>query len=111
MAAVFGVIRRRIERVQPRAHRPRKMIARIPTRDFSAVTSGPNNVRVLRIGKREAGLTTAHAVLPPVLLGSAVTGTGKRITGSAHGAVVLHVAVNVVRDLIVGGDVIHLPHG
>src|SRR5271155_462028 len=104
MAAIFGVIGRRIERVQPRAHRTRKMIAGIPAGDFRAVTRGPNNVWIYRVRKREAGLAAAHAVVPPVFLRSAITGTGKRITGAAHGAVVLHVAVNVIRDLIVSGD-------
>ena len=31
--------------------------------------------------------------------------------GAAHGRVVLHVAVEVIRDLIVYGDVIHLADG
>src|ERR1035437_4237842 len=64
VAAIFRIVRRRVERVQPRTHRSRELRLRVPARHLVAVASGPNNIRVGRIGVREAGLAPAHSPVP-----------------------------------------------
>ena len=56
----FAVVRRRIERVQPRAHRSRELGLRIPARHLVAVARGPHDIGIGRIRQREAGFAAAH---------------------------------------------------
>src|SRR5579862_247821 len=75
----------------------------IPARDFVAVAGGPNNIWIRPIGDSEAGLATAHRVIP------ACFPEVNWHAGTAHVPVVLHVAVEVIRNLVIDIDVIHLP--
>src|SRR5204863_6843007 len=105
MAPVFYGVRWGVQSVQPRADGPRVLMASIPTGDFVAIASGPNDIGVSQILNGKAGLATAHAAIPTGLL--RIDGHA----GAAHVSVVLHVAVKIVRDLIVDVDVVHLADG
>src|SRR2546421_1977683 len=105
MAPVFYGVRWGVQSVQPRADGPRVLMASIPTGDLVAITSGPNDIGVSQIWNGEAGLATPHAAIPTGLL--RIDGHA----GAAHVSVVLHVAVKIVRNLIVDVDVVHLADG
>src|SRR5205807_108654 len=96
---------RRIEGVQPRGDGTRMLIAGVPTRDFVAVASSPDDIRVGRIRHREAGFAATHAVVPSGLL------VVDRHARTPHVPIVLHVAVDVVGNLIVHINVVHLTDG
>ena len=64
MAAVFGDVGLRIQRVQPRADRSRELSFRVIAGHLVAVASGPDDVGVGHIRQREAGFATAEAVFP-----------------------------------------------
>ncbi len=104
MAAVLRLVGRRVQRVHPWAHGARLFGARIPARHFIAVTGRPNDIRIGGIGQRKFRFAAAHAMIP--------AGIGTAFThihaGPAHGGVVLYVAVQVIQNLIVNRDVIHL---
>ena len=93
----------------PRRDRPRDLRAVVVARHLVAVAGRPDDVRIGRIGNGEARLAAAEAVIPLVAR-SVVAGAGAfgRDRRPAHRAVVLHVRVDVVRHLVVDGDVIHL---
>ena len=101
MAAIFGFVGRRVERVQPRAHRAGHFGFRIPARHLIPVAGCPDDVGICWVGDREAGLATSHAVFPAQL----------SEVGPAHVPVVLHIGINVVRNLVVHRHVVHLPDG
>ncbi len=102
MAPVLQNVWRRIESAEPWADGPRMLVASVPTRHGVAVARGPNNVEIGQIRNREAGLATAHAVIPSGFL--RVDGHA----GTAHVSVILHIAVEVVGNLVVHVDVVHL---
>src|SRR5690242_16581518 len=79
----------------------------IPASDFVAVATRPHDVWIREIGKRETGFASTHAALPAGVHHTAVL-ERRRDAGAAHIRAVLHVGVDVVRNLIVDGDVIHL---
>src|SRR5690348_5330305 len=110
VAAVFDSCRRRVQGVQPGADGARHFVARIPAGDFVAVAGGPYDVGIGEVGEGKTGFAAAHVVVPAGIGTVAVT-HGGRVAGPAHGAIILHVAVNVVGDLVVHGDVIHLADG
>ena len=109
VAAVLRILRRRIEGDHPRRHRSRDLGAVIVAGHLVAVAGGPDDVRIGRIGSGKARLAAAEPVVP-LVAGAVVAGArplrGDR--GPAHRPVVLHVRVDVVRHLVVDGDVIHL---
>src|SRR5580704_1949891 len=85
------------------AHRARRLGSRIPPGHLISIASSPHDVGISRVGNGEARLTAAHVTIPSRLL---------RIDGHAgptHVPVILHVAIKVVRRLVVDVHVIHLP--
>src|SRR5438309_11310721 len=78
------------------------LVAGIPTGDLVAIASGPNDIGIDQIRNGEARLSTAHAAIPSCFL--RVDGHA----GTAHTSVVLHIAVEVVGNLVVDVHVIHL---
>src|SRR5581483_10336445 len=79
--------------------------ARIPAGNFIAITGGPDNVGVRQVGNGETGFAAAHGVVPSGF--ARVDGNA----GAAHVSIVLHVAVEVVGNLVVDIHVVHLPDG
>src|SRR6266852_6601496 len=78
------------------------LMASIPTGDLVAVASSPNDIGIGQIRNGEAGLATAHTAIPSRFLRI------HRHAGTAHVSVVLHIAVEIVGDLVVDVDVVHL---
>ena len=142
VTAVLHEVRRRIERVHPRADRSRDLRARLPAGHLVAVAARPDHVRIRNVGHREARLAAAEAGLPrgradaraapapPAEAAPAAAAAGilrtpgadardarirrhvrhghRRIARPTHRPVVLPVAVDPVRHLVVGRDVVHL---
>ena len=79
--------------------------ASVPAGNFIPVASGPHDVGIGQIRNGEAGFATTHRVIPTGFAG--VYGHA----GAAHVPIVLHVAVEVVRNLVVNVDVVHLADG
>src|SRR6266571_3096585 len=88
--------------MQPRADGARVLVTGVPAGDFVPVASRPNDIGIGQIGNGKARLATTHAMIPACFLG--VYGHA----GAAHVSVVLHIAVEVVRNLVVDVHVIHL---
>ena len=105
MAAIFEIVRRRVERMLPRTDGMRFLISGIPPRHRVAVAGSPHDIRIGGVGNRKARLAPSHVAVP--------TGFMRidRHARAAHVPVVLHVAVKVVRNLIVHGHVVHLADG
>src|SRR5450432_1185594 len=119
--------------MQPWADGPRQLGARVVARHFVAVTGSPHDVGIGEVGKSEAGLAAAQVVLPladarapappePTATAAATAPAEAALSrniGSAflrgaeaaHGAIVLHVAVDMVGHILVHGHVIHLADG
>ena len=110
VAAVLRVIRRRIERMQPRTHRSRQLGPRVPASNFIAITSRPHDVWIGRIRVSETRFAASHAAVPARLRRASESAETDLHRRPAHGGVVLHVAVEVIRDLVIHRHVIHLPH-
>src|SRR5579863_8657940 len=102
VAAILDLIGRRIESVHPRTNRAGVLAARIPARDFISITRSPNDIWIGQVGNGEAGLAPAHSMIP------AGFPRIQRQAWATHVSVVLHVAVEVVGNLIVDIDVVHL---
>src|SRR5580704_6198746 len=81
------------------------LVAGIPASDGVAITGGPDDVWIGGIGDGEARLAASHVPVPTRFVGV------ERHTGPAHVPVILHVAVEVVGNLLVHSHVIHLPDG
>ena len=112
VAAVLGILRRRVERDHRRSDRARDLRAVIVASDLVPVAGRPHDVRIGRVGRREARLAAAQAVVP--LVAGAVVARAGSLRGNhraAHRAVVLHVRVHVVGHLVVDGHVVHLADG
>src|SRR5579863_7020438 len=77
----------------------------IPARHFVSITSGPDDVGISRIRDSKTGFAAAHVAIPARFL--EVDGH----TRPAHVPVILHVAIEVVRNLVVDIHVIHLADG
>src|SRR5262252_8922213 len=77
----------------------------IPTSNGIAVTGSPDNIGIGQVGNRETGFAAAHTSIPVAL------SIRLRNTRPAHVSVVLHVAVEVIRNLLVDIHVVHLPDG
>src|SRR6266436_2593143 len=88
--------------MQPRTDGARMLVAGIPTGDLVAIASSPNDIGIGQIRNGEAGLATAHAMIPSCFL--RVHGHA----GAAHVSIVLHIAIEVVRNLVVDVYVVHL---
>src|SRR5215472_6729541 len=93
--------------MDPRAHGARPLGLLFPACDLVAVTTRPNNGRVGRIRQGETGFATAHTPLPAGVYSAAILEWWSNAR-APHVRAVLHIGVDVVRDLIVYGDVIHL---
>src|SRR5882762_6916412 len=78
------------------------LVPGIPTGDLVAIASGPNYVGIGQIWNGKAGLASSHAMIPAGFL------RVDRHAGTAHVSIVLHVAVEVVRNLVVDINVVHL---
>ena len=130
VAAVLRLVGRRIESVQPRADRARDLGLIVVARHFVAVAGGPHDVGVGHVGQGEARFAAAQVVLPgahaaesaapppppnpprpPVACPGTLLPASWVVRQSAHGAVVLHVAVDLVRHVVIHGHVIHLADG
>src|SRR5215831_1415985 len=107
VAAILQVAWRRVERMNPRADGTRAFGLGVPASDFVAVTTGPDDVRIGWIGKSETRFASAHATLPTGFHDAAVF-ERRRDAGPAHVRAVLHVGIDVIRNLVVHGDVVHL---
>src|SRR5882757_1046395 len=83
----------------------RLLVAGIPSGYGVPIAGGPHYIRIGSIGDRESGFAPSHVAVPTSLLGI------HRHAGTAHVPVVLHVAVEVVGNLLIHGDVIHLADG
>src|SRR6185312_12797698 len=105
MAAVLRVVGLGVQRMHPRGHGAGLVGARIPARYFVGIARCPNDVGVGRIGQRKAGFASAYTVVPTGIA------TSHGYAGAAHRPIVLHVAIYVVGDLVIHGNVIHLPDG
>src|SRR5215469_13611702 len=81
---------------------------RVPASDFVAITGGPNDIGIGHVGQSESGFAAAHRVIPPNFAETTESETSERSAGPAHVSVVLHVCVEVVGNLVVDSDVIHL---
>src|SRR4051812_39801031 len=77
----------------------------IPAGNFVAIAGCPHYLGIGEVGNRATGLAASHRVIPSGL--ARVDGNA----GPAHVSVVLHVAVEVVGNLVVHIDVVHLPDG
>jgi len=77
----------------------------ISSRDFISVAGRPDDVGIRQIRDGETRFTTSHAVVPAGFIAI------DRHAGTSHVSVILHVAVEVVRDLVIDRHVIHLPDG
>src|SRR5580765_7320668 len=75
---------------------------RIPASHFVAVARGPDDVWVGYIWNCESGFAASHTMIPTSFV--CINGHAR----TSHVSVVLHVAVEVVRNLVVDSDVIHL---
>ena len=133
VAAVLRVGRRRVERDHPGRDRARGPLLGVVARQLVAVARRPDDVGIGRIRDGEAGLAAAECVIPrndctaaptaATASSAAATAAGQRSAGArgvvrdrlrrvaraAHRPVVLPVAVDPVRHLVVDGDVVHLP--
>ena len=89
--------------MNPRTHGACAFDSCVPARHFVGITTGPNNIRIQGVRKREARFAATHSAFP-----AHFGKTTQRQAGTAHVRSVLHVAVDVVGHLIVHGDVIHL---
>src|SRR5215472_9013571 len=107
VAAISQVAGRRIERMNPRADGTRAFGLGVPPSDLVTIAACPNNIRIGWIGKSETRFASAHATLPTGFHDAAVF-ERRRDAGPAHVGAVLHVGVDVVRNLVVHSDVIHL---
>src|SRR5229473_4344187 len=110
MTAILQLVRRRIKRVNPGAHRARSLGSGVPASHFVAVATGPDNVRIGWIRKGKSRFATAHSAIPSGINYAAIFERGG-YARAAHVWSVLHVAIHVVRDLVIYGDVIHLSDG
>ena len=129
MAAVLEAHRIGIQGVHPGAHRPRASLAGIEAGHRVAIAGGPDDVGIPRRGEREAGLASADAGVPlgcaaPAACAPAASAAsapaatspeGRNVrhgnrggVRATHRAVVLPVAVDPVRHLVVHGHVVHL---
>src|SRR5712692_8147733 len=110
MTAILQLVRRRIKRVNPGTHRARSFGSGVPASHFVAVATGPDNVRIGWIRKGKSRFATAHSAIPSGINYAAIFERGG-YARAAHVWSVLHVAIHVVRDLVIYGDVIHLSDG
>ena len=78
----------------------------VVTGDVALIITGVDDERVARIGSDVAGFTAADGI--PILT---VDGAIEIATGDGDGGVVLLRAVDVIREAIIGGDVIELRGG
>src|ERR1700736_2773603 len=83
----------------------RLLVAGIPSGDGVSITGGPHYIRIGGIGNRESGFAPSHVAVPTCLPG--IHGHA----GTAHVPVILHVAVEVIGNLVIHGDVVHLADG
>src|SRR5208282_6499080 len=86
-----------------RAYRTRSLNSSVPARHFIAITCGPHDAGIGRIRHSKAGFAASHRVIPSSFL--RIDGH----TGATHVPVILHVAIEVVRNLIVDVHMVHLP--
>ena len=77
----------------------------IPASNGIPVASSPHHIWIGQVRNGVAGFATTHRVIPTGFAG--VYG----YAGAAHVPIVLHVAVEVVRNLVVNVDVVHLANG
>src|SRR5207244_6268821 len=90
-------------------YRARTLGLGVPARHFVSVATRPHDAWVGRIRQRETGFASAHAALPAGIHHAAIF-KRRGNTRAAHVWPVLHVGVDVVRHLVVDGNVIHLPN-
>src|SRR5258708_32520891 len=64
MAAIFEIVRRRVEGVLPRTDGVRLFISGVPPRHRVAVAGGPHDLWVTDIGNREARFAPPHVAVP-----------------------------------------------
>ena len=83
----------------------RLLVPGVPACDLVAVAGGPHDVGIFGVGNRKAGFAPSHVAVPICFLGI------PRHHRAAHVAVILHVAIEIVGNLIVHGDVVHLADG
>src|SRR6266568_1185964 len=110
MTAILQLVRRRFKLVNPGAHRACPFGSGVPASQFVAVATGPDNVRIRWIWKGKSRFATSHSPIPPGINYAAIFERGG-YARAAHIWPVLHVAIHVVRDLVVYSDVIHLSDG
>src|SRR5919201_1343604 len=93
--------------MHPGTDRARMFALSVPARHLIAIARCPDNIWITGFRDGESGFAAAHAMVPADLL--SIVLFAARNAWSAHVPVVLHVAVEVVGNLIVDGDVVHLP--
>src|ERR1035438_9345041 len=81
------------------------LVPSVPAGNGVSIAGSPHHVWIDWIGNGEAGFATAHLAVPSRFLG--IHGH----TRAAHVPVILHIAVEVVWNLVVHGDVVHLADG
>src|SRR6185312_8596037 len=110
--AVLHVRRRpSVVHVRPYAHVPHLAVAHVHAGDHAFVASRPHNVGVGRIRGGEAAFASAYGLEVAGCDAAAAAAAGERVAGPAEGGSVLQVAENVVGDVVIGRDVIHLREG
>src|SRR5260370_7192439 len=110
MTAILQLVRRRIKRVNPWTHGARSLGSGVPASHFVAVATGPDNVRIRWVRKGKSRFATSHSPIPPGVNDAAIFERGG-YARAAHVWSVLHVAIHVVKDLVIYGDVIHMSDG
>src|SRR6266702_6387182 len=83
----------------------RLLVSGVPPGHGVSIACGPHDIRIGGIGNRESGFAASHVAVPTCLPG--IDGHA----GTAHIPVILHVAVEIVGNLVIHGDVVHLPDG